>query len=117
MAQRYGGSGDPPSDLLEWLRSRPTKPIPFPASGTDTALLNRPCLLMGWSVRESTGSAAAAFRIFSGTTTGGNMAASVALATSASSVFSTAEDGVFLDGGMFVDVLSGSFEGAIYAKY
>ena len=117
MAQDYGGAGDPAPNSIARLRAKPVKPIPIPATSTDALALNRPALLMGWSLRETTGAAVAAVRLFSGTTAGGQLVASIALASGGSSDHATSDDGVFVTGGLFLDVVAGSVEGAIYARY
>ena len=90
--------------------------IPVPTTTTDTQLTSRPCLLVGWSLRETTAAAVAAVQLFSGGSTGGVLVGEQALASGGTGNHQVAPDGVLCEGGLFLDVLSGSVAGVVYVR-
>lgn len=54
-------------------------PVPFGTISTDQLVLSRPCMLMGWSLRESTGLGGAVLEIISGGSAQGELVASIDL--------------------------------------
>lgn len=72
-----------------------------------------PGSLIGWSLRE-TGGAAASLRLRDGE--GGAIVATIALAAAASSNVWQGPGGVALAYGLFVEVVAGAVEGAVYLR-
>lgn len=69
--------------------------------------------LTGWSITESTGSAAAKIKLFDGTKTGTRLLATISLASGASSHVSLADSASLSNNGIFLEVVSGSVEGSV----
>ena len=112
----YAAGGDAPPAVYVKLQSRPAIPIGSAALGADQTLTSRPCILVGWSAREASGSASAAFRLSGGTAAGGQPIASISLATSGTDHEATGADGVFCASGLFFDWISGSVDIAVWVK-
>lgn len=71
--------------------------------------------LMGWSLRETTGAAAAAIRLHDGNSAATEVIATIALASGTSVTFLTHGRGIRVDRGrIFLEWLSGSVEGVLY---
>lgn len=113
----YSG-GAAPSALPRYqqIAENPTVAEQWPAGTGSGEVTTRPCLLMGWSVRESSGSAAAVIRLRNGHTTDGAIAASIGLATSGSTTDTAGPDGVWCDSGLYLEVVSGAVEASIWVK-
>lgn len=74
-------------------------------------------LLCGWSVRETTGAAAAVFRLHDGRDVTAPILASANLAANESIRDNFATPGIRIrTGGVFLEVVSGSIEGVIYVR-
>ncbi len=71
-------------------------------------------ILRGWSVRETSSAAGAVFQVFDGTDANGQLAASVALKPGESTRDWFSEEGVKIESGLFLNVVSGVMEGAVY---
>lgn len=73
--------------------------------------------LIGWSLRETTGAAAAEMRLRDGNSAAGEVLAVVGLAANTSSfVFASGRGVRVLTGRVFLEVVSGSVEGVVYWK-
>lgn len=82
---------------------------------TTDSVAEVPQALLGWSLAESTGSAAAKVRIYDGTGTSGRLMAVIALVSGASSHVYMAQGGLELfNGALYLQVVSGSVEGSVY---
>lgn len=78
-------------------------------SGSDVSRLR------GWSVRETTGAAGAAFRLHDGQDANGDLLATVGLLAGASDHRSLPGNGVCVERGrIFIEILAGSVEGVLY---
>lgn len=112
------GSPLPQGELLVGvLQDRPVRPFDIPATGTSQKLFTRPCLLMGWSLRETTGSAAAAVVLFNGAGAGGPRVGEQQLASGASASQVGPADGIWCDTGLYLFFVSGSVEGSVWLKF
>ena len=89
------------------------KPVTIPA--TDQMLANTPRLLYGWSVHESDAVPAVASFLLRNGSVSGQVVAAVELLANASETKSFAHP-VYVDQGIFVDVVGGVFEGSIYVS-
>lgn len=77
-------------------------------------LVSGPVVLWGYSFRESTGAAAAVVRIRDGQDLTGAIMLSVQLAAGLSDTSWATSPGVAGDVGLYLEVVSGAVEGAIY---
>jgi hypothetical protein len=73
-------------------------------------------LVMGWSLRETTGAATATVEVFDGQDTTGQLLASISLNPGQSIRDWLGPGGLETDIGVFVSVLSGSVRGAIWVR-
>lgn len=97
--------------MIELIGGSVAKPIPLPA--VDTVLSGRRGYLMGWSVRETSGTATATFRLWNTTTAQGVIVASVSLNAGESSR-DYLPAAVECEGGLYFDILSGALEGSVW---
>lgn len=102
--------------LADIVGERPVRAFNIATITADLQVTTRPCLLMGWSLRETTGSAAAAAELFNGSTTGGSRAGEQALASGGSGGQVCPDDGVWCDSGLLIHVVSGSLTGSVWLK-
>lgn len=91
-------------------------PIPVPADGADHQLINTECKMIGWSLRETTGAAAAVAQLFSGGGTGGVQAAEIPFATGDGQPFGIPDGGLVCNGGLFLHMVSGTIRGAVWVR-
>lgn len=88
------------------------QPITLPA--VTGSLSGQAGTLRGWSVRETSGAAAARFRLFDGSSTGGQLICDVALAAGGSTVIWLGDEGVVLGAGLFYSLDAGALSGAAW---
>ena len=96
-------------------RRRRAVPIPFGPITADTQLIGPPCVVTGWSVAETSGTAAASLRIMDGRDANGTPAALINLNPSESVRDSTGLHGLWFDTGVTIDVVTGSVSGVVWA--
>src|SRR5487761_1489348 len=94
----------------------PARIIPIPTDTASRVLASGRYLLYGWSLRETTGAAAASLDLYDGGGAGGTLAGSVGLASGGSSVAWFGENAILLEQGLYLDMLSGSVQGAFYVR-
>lgn len=107
---------DSGEQLRDQLLARPIKPFVFSSTAGSAEIISRPCLVVSWSARETSGSAAASFRIRSGGSATGAIVAAASMVANGSSVGPGGDEGVFCDAGVFAESVSGAFEGAVWAR-
>jgi len=107
---------DSNATLRDALMERPVLPIPIATTTTDTTLTSKPCLLCGWSLRETTGSAAATCEFDGSRDPAGPTTGEILLAAGTSSSFSLMDEGVLCESGLLLHVISGSVKGVAYAR-
>ena len=117
MADYGGPSGPSSSNLHRWsrLKDEPTIAIPFAASASSKALTTRDGILAGFTF-ISTGGAAAACRIWDGSSNNGTMLASLEMALNAGEVAGPGVDGPLFEVGLYLEVVTGSVEGVVWVK-
>lgn len=102
--------------LTEPAQYQRVHPQMFRATTTDlqlyTATLEVP--LMGWSVSETTGLAAASFDLYDGLDATGIMIASIALTAGQSTRDYLGPWGIMLRTGLFLDMLTGTVKGSVW---
>ena len=99
-------------------------PINFTATTTDLSLFTKNVTagtsyaakyLLGWVISESTGSAAASFQIYDNTVAAGPHAGIVSLVQgTTSSVWFGTNSVVMFSGSLFLHIVSGSVQGAVF---
>lgn len=99
------------------LRERPARPVPVPTTTTDVPVLGKACLVVGWSFRETTGSARAAATLVNGSGATGDSAAEIGILSGGGHVQGLGDEGVLCEGGLFLHVVTGSVAGTVYARY
>lgn len=102
--------------LAELLSEHQAVSIDIPATAADKALTNRPCLLFGWSLRETTGAGTAAAEFFNGGSAAAPRVGEQALASAGTGGQGPGGPGIFCDGGLFLHVVSGTLAGCVYVK-
>lgn len=101
------------SELSEFLTGETARAIAVSSGAAGKPLLQGPCWLTGWSLRETSGAAAATCEFQSG----GNPIGEASLAAGASNTQSLSGDGIYAPQGITPVAISGAFTGCIYAKY
>lgn len=94
----------------------PARVIPVGVTTAGLLLMGPRAILYGWTFRETTGTAAAEVRIRNGQSASGVLAASIGLAEGASVSQGAADPGMLMDGGVYLEVVSGSVEGSVFAR-
>lgn len=92
----------------------PARSFPFAATAASLSIVNFSVILRGWSFRETTGSAAAALRIRDGSSATGEMVVPIGLLANESTRDFLAPDGLDIRVGVFIERVSGTFEGVIW---
>lgn len=103
------------------LRDRLVESAAVPISiGTDVGAgvaISVPCLLVGFSIRENSGTAAARGRLFTGKDSGGLKVASFALVANGALTMGPDVEGVLCEAGIATFSDTGSWDGVIWVKY
>ena len=86
------------------------RPTPFAAG----VLVSHAGYYVGYSLRETAGAVATVRLWNNASAASGTLVATIALVASASRDFAVPDDGVWFDLGLFVEVVAGTVEGAIY---
>lgn len=102
--------------LRDRLADRPVLPLSFTARTADKSLSNTAVLLVGWSIRESTGSAVATVELEGNQGTGDPHVGEIQLASGASETKFLGDEGVLCEGGLNLHVIAGSVSGCVYAR-
>jgi hypothetical protein len=102
--------------LRDQLLERPIRAIDIPTSTADRELVQRVCLLVGWSLRETTGSATATAEFFAAQGTAGPRVGEQQMASGASGSLAIANEGVLCEAGVNLHVVSGSVAGCIWVR-
>ena len=88
--------------------------VNIPARSTSVKLVNWAGRITWFSFRETTGAALATFRLWDGQDNSGALVAAVNLGPGESTRDYTGRHALPFDGGLFIEVLAGSVEGAVY---
>lgn len=107
---------DSNATLRDRLLQRPIIPVPIPTTTTDKAVTTRPCLLCGWSLRETTGAAVASVEFEAAQSTGGPACGEQQMASAGTGSQSINSEGVLCEGGLFLHVVSGSVTGCAWVR-
>src|SRR6185437_2376985 len=111
-----GALGNAPGQAVyEALRSRPTIAIPINTETASRTLYGKPCILVGWAIRETAG-AAAVWDLLSGGDDTGSIAASISLAANGNSIAEPTGDGPLLQSWLRAKRTSGTIAGAVWVK-
>jgi hypothetical protein len=95
----------------------PAKYATIPAAGASGLLVGTAVVLLGWSLYESTGAAAAVMQLVNGNTVNGDIPAGLSLAAGASNPHSIGTPGVLLDKGLYFSAVSGQMAGSIFYRH
>lgn len=90
-------------------------PVSLPAAGSSGVVLSGRCLLMGWGLKESTGNVASAINIRNGQDASGQIVVPISLTAGQSRSDWMAPRGVWCRTGLFVENVTGSTIGALWA--
>lgn len=102
--------------LKDQLLESAILPFDIPTTTADTEIVSRPCLLVGWSLIETTGSAGAKAEFFAAQGTQGPRVGESNMASGTSDTQTLAAEGVLCEGGVNLHVISGSVRGVVYAR-
>lgn len=92
------------------------RPLSFPASAVDQALVGTGVRLCGWNVRETAGAVAVGRFYNSATATQGEIVGGVSLAANAVAHEWLGDRGVICAGGLSFDRISGTVEIVVYIR-
>lgn len=101
------------TDVEVW---EPVRSVPVPATSTSRNIIKTAGALIGWSLRETTGSAAASVDIYDGNTNEGTKVASMAMASGGDDHIYMGPFGIPVRTGLYLDVVSGSVAGAVWVR-
>lgn len=87
--------------------------VPLSAVSASRLLFGRGCWLMGWSLIEPTGAAAASALFYEGSGTNGSVVGGFSIAQGTDSNQGFGPFGIVCDGGLFLDVLAGEVTGSV----
>lgn len=93
------------------------KPISVRAATADVQLVAMGGLLMGWALREATGSSFAAIEFYDGTTAGGQLIAPINIGTGGFLTFWYGDAGIDVEQGVFMHVVAGSMDAVAYFRF
>ena len=97
--------------MIEVIEGAAAKPLPLPAASK--VLSSREGVLLGWSVRETSGNATATFRLWNTTQAQGVIVATVSL-NSGESSRDYLPRGIECAGGLYFELVSGTLEGSAW---
>lgn len=107
---------DTNSEVRDRLAERPIVPIPIPTTSADLTLVTLPVLLVGWSLRETTGSGAAVAEFIAGQSTTNEVAGEQALASGGTGSQFLGDEGLLCEAGLLVHRVSGTFTGCVWVR-
>lgn len=90
----------------------PSDVVSVATTTTNQLISAAPCAFVGWSLRETTGGAAAVVEF----TSGGNPIGEVSLTAGGSSTSKLSDNGVYVRSDVTLIVISGSVRGAVYIR-
>lgn len=93
------------------------KPISLRAQTAASLLVSMGGRLMGWALREATGSSFAAIEFYDGTNTGGQLIAPVNIGSGGFLSFWYGDVGIDIEQGVFMNVVAGSMDVVLYYRF
>lgn len=90
-------------------------PITTPTT-TSSAIHGGATIVMGWSLRETTGAASAVAEIYDGNDTTGQLITTISMTSNESTRDWLGPNGVECSRGIYVAVVSGSIKGTVWAR-
>lgn len=102
------------TEAIVAVGAAPVRAVSIP-TGASGAVLGGPALLFGWSLRESTGAAAAQLDIYDGADGTGQLLATITLTAGQSTRDYPGLPGLYCARGLFVNAVAGSVAGAVWA--
>lgn len=90
------------------------RPYPFAAGTVDHVLGTGLIIVTGWSIEETTGSAAAAFELYDGRDATGTLVACGKLAQATSDTHTVGANGLACHVGVFLHRVSGTLKGTVW---
>lgn len=100
---------------IEELFNLPSIPVPYPASSASQFMVTGPCIMAGYSFRETAG-LAASFTLRDGFNAGGIVVANADVAANGLAQLQMGRDGPYCMRGIFLQMLTGTLEGSIWVK-
>lgn len=98
------------------MPDRNTIAVSMPATVAGNTFTMGPVRLMGWSLKETTGAATAAFELYDGNDVTGQSLAPVTLQANESIRDWFGATGIICERGLFINVTSGSVRGTLFMK-
>ena len=93
------------------------RPLSIPATTTDALLTSMEIRLCGWSLRETTGAALGTARLRGGGTVAGEIIAGISVPAGGSDSTWFGDLGFRCGAGLFLDMISGRLEGAVFVRF
>jgi hypothetical protein len=113
----YGeGAGYSPGSSIVEHGSDRVRAISVGVPAASGQILNMAGILLGWSIRETSGTTAASFDLFDGHDQNGALLATSALAAGGESQRTLFSKGVPLVAGLYFQLVSGAVKGVIYVR-
>lgn len=102
------------AQVIDLAALPPAKAVDMGPDGAGGLALSFACLLLGWSVRETSGTAAAVVTLHDGRDDTGQRVGEVALAAGASQPIALPAPGILCRAGLYAHVASGAAEGVLW---
>lgn len=104
----------PPAAAVDVTALPPAVRLDLGPAGAGGLATSLPCLLLGWSVRETSGAAAAVVVLHDGTDATGGRAAEIGLASAGSVTVAIPPPGLWFRDGVFAEVVAGAVRGELW---
>jgi hypothetical protein len=114
----YGSAGDSPGNALSILGrgSDRVRPLVARSLTTNQQLTTLSGRLMGWCMRETTGSAGAVVELYDGNSTGSTLVATQGLGNGTTGDYSAWDAGIDIVSGLYAHVVTGNADVVAYFR-
>lgn len=102
---------------LDVPANRPSRAVAIPTTTANVQVTGRDSVLTGWSFRETTGTAGAIARLIDGKDANAQLVAAISLSSGQAVALSLAPGGLLITTGLYLDMVSGSIEGAVWVRW
>ena len=101
---------------LDVPANRPARPVVYSTGNAGKLIYSRQATVTGWSFRETSGTVGAVLRIVDGQDNTGTLIAALSLSGGQAAAVSLAPGGLAALSGVYIDVVSGTVEGAVWVR-
>jgi hypothetical protein len=92
----------------------PAQPTTILTTTTSRQIVSGACVIVGWSFVEPTNAAPAAFELWDGTSAAGDIITTITLVTNESTRDLVGVQGLLVENGVYLSVLSGTVRGSLW---